>query len=190
METSPLASVSTLVARTEDDPLAWSRPTITFVSTCPKCSHERPQQGYTRRLLFNLLNRRCRIDAYCFDCNVCWPISESERHAISPQLSATPQSCASARSAWCSQRRKPRCANWRDHENPSERLPALRQALLTLRAIRRRYEIDRRSSDTRIRSVLVALSCADMLWISATIEALEKAIAAETLAGESGSAPD
>ncbi|HEY1874873.1 MAG TPA: hypothetical protein VGG67_10755 [Steroidobacteraceae bacterium] len=141
-------------------------------------------------MLLNLLNRRCKIDAYCFDCNVCWPISESERRAISPQLRATLQSCAGARSAWCSQRRKPRDANWRDHKNPSESLLALRQALLTLRAIRLRYEIDRRSSDTRIRSVLVALSCADMLWITATIEALEKAIAAGPLAGESGSASD
>jgi hypothetical protein len=189
MATSPLASVSTLVARKEDDALVWHRPTITFVSICPKCSHERPQQGYTRRMLLNLLNRRRKIDAYCFDCNVCWPISESERRAISPQLSAVLQSCAGARSTWCSQRRKPRDAKRRDHENPSAGLLALRQALLTLRAIRLRYEIDRRHSDTRMRSVLVALSCADMLWISATIEALEKAIAAGPLAG-SDSASD
>jgi hypothetical protein len=189
METSTLASVSTLVARKEDDPLVWNRPTITFVSTCPQCSHERPQQGYTRRMLFDLLNRRCKIDAYCFDCNVCWPISESERRAISPQLSPALQSCAGARSAWCSQRRRPRDAKRRDHENPSEGLLALRQALLTLRAIRLRYEIDRRHSDTRMPSVLVALSCADMLWISATIEALEETIAAGPLAG-SDSASD
>jgi len=134
-------------------------------------------------MLFNLLNRRCKIDAYCFDCNVCWPISESERRAISPQLSAALQSCVGARSAWCTQRRKPRDAKRRDHENPSQGLLALRQALLTLRAIRLRYEIDRRHSDTRMRSVLVALSCADMLWISATIEALEEALAAGPLAG-------
>ena len=53
----------------------------------------------------------------------------------------------------------------------------LQQALRTLRAIRLRYEIDRRNSDARLRSVLVALSCADMLWISAAIEALQEAIA-------------
>jgi hypothetical protein len=53
---------------------------------------------------------------------------------------------------------------------------SLRQALRTLRAIRLRYEIDRRNADARLRSVLVALSCADMLWISAAIEALQEAI--------------
>ena len=44
-----------------------------------------PQHGYTRRVLFNLVNTRRTIDAYCNDCNVCWPISESERRTISPQ---------------------------------------------------------------------------------------------------------
>jgi len=182
-ENNPIASVSTLVTRKEDDPRVWNRPKITFVSTCPKCGHERPQHGYTRRMLINLLNRRSKIDAYCFNCNVCWSISESERramsphlNAMSPQLNATVQTCGGARSAWCTQRRKPRSPDRRAHVNPSESRRALRQALLTLHAIRLRYEIDRKNSDTGFRSVLVALSCADMLWITATIEALEKAV--------------
>ena len=183
-ENSPVASVSTLVARKEDDPRLWNLPKITFVSTCPKCGHERPQHGYTRRMLINLLNRHSKIDAYCFNCNVCWSISESERRAMSPHLSAmsphlnaSVQTCGGARSAWCTQRRRPRSPDWRAQGNPSEGRRALRQALLTLHAIRLRYEIDRRNSDTSFRCVLVALSHADMLWITATIQALEKAVA-------------
>jgi ribosomal protein L32 len=83
--TSPLTSASKSGARKADDPPAGSRPKITFVSTCPKCGHERLQHGYTRRVLYNLLNTRRKIDAYCIVCNVCWPIGESERRAISPQ---------------------------------------------------------------------------------------------------------
>ena len=77
--TSPLATVSGTPARRAANPLLWSRAKIMFVSTCPKCGHERPQHGYSRRVLFSLLNKRLKIDAYCIDCNVCWPISESER---------------------------------------------------------------------------------------------------------------
>jgi hypothetical protein len=36
-------------------------------------------------VLFDLLKTRRKIDAYCIVCNVCWPISESERRTISPQ---------------------------------------------------------------------------------------------------------
>jgi len=49
---------------------------------CPKCGHRRLQHGYTRAILFNLLNTRRNIDAYCSVCNVCWPITESERRMI------------------------------------------------------------------------------------------------------------
>jgi hypothetical protein len=71
------------VARRPDDlPL---RNKIVFVSVCPKCGHPRLQHGYSRRILAKLLDMRRKIDAYCMDCNVCWPISESERRTISPQ---------------------------------------------------------------------------------------------------------
>jgi hypothetical protein len=65
----------------------------------------------------------------------------------------------------------------RDLRNLPASRANLQQALRTLRAIRLRYEIDRRKSDARIRSVLVALSCADMQWVTAAIETLEKTIA-------------
>jgi hypothetical protein len=52
----------------------------------------------------------------------------------------------------------------------------LEQALRTLRAIRQRYETESGASSGRKRSysVQVALNYSDMLWITATIEALEK----------------
>lgn len=175
--TKPLAPESTSLARREDDPPVWNRTRITFVSICPKCGHESSQHGYTRRILSELLNAGSKIDAYCIDCNVCWPISESERRAISPRLNARFQRCNGARSTWCSQRRRARDLNWRERRAPSRSQMSLRQAVRTLRAIRLRYEIDRRNADARLRSVLIALSCADMLWISAAIEALQEAIA-------------
>jgi len=76
-------SVSRSKTRGVENPPVWNRPKITFVSTCPKCGHSRLQHGYTRRTLFNLLSTRHKIDAYCSVCNVCWPISESERRVIS-----------------------------------------------------------------------------------------------------------
>jgi hypothetical protein len=50
------------------------------------------------------------------------------------------------------------------------------QALRTLRGIRQRYEAESKAGSGRMRSctVQVALGYADMLWISAAIEALEK----------------
>ena len=50
------------------------------------------------------------------------------------------------------------------------------QALRTLRAIRQRYETgsDAASGYTRSYTVQVALGYADMPWIAAAIEALEK----------------
>ena len=56
----------------------------------------------------------------------------------------------------------------------------LEQALRTLRAIRRRYETETKQAPGRVRShtVQVALGYADMLWITAAIEALEGASAA------------
>jgi hypothetical protein len=175
---SPLEPVTALVVRREDHALVRNRPMTTFVSTCPKCGHERLQHGYTRRILVNLLTRRSNIDAYCVNCNVCWPIPESDRRALSPQLILKLQACNGARSAWCSRRRMARDPSRRDSRKLPVSRASLQQALRTLRAIRLRYEIDRRKSDARIRSVLVALSCADMQWVTAAIETLETTIAA------------
>jgi len=81
--TNRLASVGRSKSVGPENPPVWHRPKIAFVSTCPKCGHGRLQHGYTRRTLFDLLSTRRNIDAYCSVCNVCWPISESERRVIS-----------------------------------------------------------------------------------------------------------
>ncbi len=56
---------------------------------------------------------------------------------------------------------------------------SLQQAVRTLRAIRQRYEIGRTVDSDYVRAyrVWVALGYADMFWITAAIEALEKAVA-------------
>ena len=80
--TNRFPSVGRLKTRRAENRPVWALRQITFVSTCPKCGHGRLQHGYTRRTLFSLLNAHRNIDAYCIVCNVCWPISETERHAI------------------------------------------------------------------------------------------------------------
>jgi len=64
---------------------------------------------------------------------------------------------------------------------PPESQVRLQQAVRTLRAIRQRYEMGRNVDSDYVRaySLQVALGYADMFWISAAIEALEKAIADE-----------
>jgi hypothetical protein len=59
---------------------------IPFVSRCPHCSHERVQDGYSRRVLLRLINTRCRIEAYCVACDEFWPISDAERLVIEAGL--------------------------------------------------------------------------------------------------------
>jgi len=167
------------VARREDEPPIWNRSRIAFASTCPKCGEERSQHGYTHRILLSLLNRRSNIDAYCIECNVCWPISEAERRVLAPQLNGRLQKCNDAPSAWCSQRRAPHDRNWRGARGLSDGQLSLQQALRILCGIRLRYAIDHGNSEVGVRSVLVTLSGADMLWINAAIEALRKAIAAD-----------
>jgi hypothetical protein len=62
--------------------------------------------------------------------------------------------------------------------DPPESQVTLQQALRTLRGIRRRYELERTAHPDARSNVHVALGDADMVWITATIEALEKPIAA------------
>ena len=169
--TSPLASVSGTQARRAANPLLWSRAKITFVSACPKCGHERPQHAYTRRFLSSLLNKRRNIDAYCIDCNVCWPISESERRT---QMDALVTLLPPARSGQQRESRKPNRRN-----DPQESRVTLQLALRTLRGFRQRYEMERTAHpEARLYSVHVALDDSDMVWITATIEALEKPVTA------------
>jgi hypothetical protein len=59
---------------------------------------------------------------------------------------------------------------------------SLQQALRTLRAVRERYEIAHSMHpDQRCLSVQVALGYADICWVTAAIEALEKAVATSSI---------
>jgi hypothetical protein len=81
--TGRLTSLSRARTRGSSDSAVWNRPKVAFTSTCPRCGRERLQHGYDRRTLFILLNTGRSINAYCGFCNVCWPIGESERQALS-----------------------------------------------------------------------------------------------------------
>ena len=73
---------------------------------------------------------------------------------------------------------------------PPESQVRLQQAVRTLRAIRQRYEMGRNVDSDYVRaySLQVALGYADMFWITAAIEALEKAIAEEAKPADSATA--
>jgi len=62
--------------------------------------------------------------------------------------------------------------------NPPKSQATLQHALRTLRGIRRRYEIERTAHPDALCNLHVALGDSDMNWIDATIEALERPIAA------------
>lgn len=61
--------------------------------------------------------------------------------------------------------------------NAAERVVSLERALRTLRAIRQRYEVGCRANrDARFYGVQVVVDRSDVAWITATIEALERAV--------------
>ena len=67
----------------------------------------------------------------------------------------------------------------RNDRNRSETHVSLLYALRTLHGIRQRYEKERTAHpDARSLTMQVALADSDMFWIAATIEALERPIAA------------
>ena len=71
-----------------------------------------------------------------------------------------------------------RSAHRDDNANPTESQVSLQQALTTLRAIRRRYATGREAHpEARFFSAQLALGSADMFWLTAAIEALEKSVA-------------
>jgi hypothetical protein len=68
--------------------------------------------------------------------------------------------------------------NRRSETKPSESQLGLQRALRTLRAVRQRYETGRNAHpDARSYSVNVAVDHGDLAWITAAIEAVEKALA-------------
>jgi hypothetical protein len=77
-----------------------------------------------------------------------------------------------------SQRLEPRDPNRHNETKPSESYVSLERALRTLRGVRQRYETGRNAHpDARSYSVHVVVDYGDVAWITAAIEAVEKAIA-------------
>jgi hypothetical protein len=77
------------------------------------------------------------------------------------------------------QRLEPRDPNGHNETKPSEIQMSLERALRTLRGVRQRYETGRNAHpDARSYSVHVVVDNGDVAWITAAIEAVQKAIAA------------
>jgi hypothetical protein len=55
---------------------------IVFVSTCPNCKREQPQDAFSVELLRRLLGYGHLIEAYCVTCDELWPISTRERYEL------------------------------------------------------------------------------------------------------------
>jgi hypothetical protein len=62
---------------------------VCFTATCPKCRHQRPQEGFTRRALLTSLRAGRLIEAYCVACEELWPIAAPERALLARELFAT-----------------------------------------------------------------------------------------------------
>jgi hypothetical protein len=61
---------------------------IVFVSTCPRCRREQPQDGLTIADLVRLLNGGYPIEAYCGPCDEFWPISLRKRIELGEVVAA------------------------------------------------------------------------------------------------------
>jgi hypothetical protein len=66
------------------------RGSVPFTSTCPKCSLQQVQQGFSRAALGRLLKGGYPIEGYCESCDEFWPISPTERVALAIELGPAP----------------------------------------------------------------------------------------------------
>ena len=61
---------------------------VFFTSTCPKCRHRRPQEGFVRHALKAALAKGYSIAAYCPTCGRLWSITAQERASLARELLA------------------------------------------------------------------------------------------------------
>lgn len=61
---------------------------IVFVSTCPSCRREQPQDAFTSADLLRLLSGGYPIEAYCVPCDLFWPIDLKERVELGEVVAA------------------------------------------------------------------------------------------------------
>jgi hypothetical protein len=60
---------------------------VLFTSTCPRCTRDQPQRGFSRAALERLFRRGYPVEAYCVMCDQFWAISVRERVALARLLS-------------------------------------------------------------------------------------------------------
>jgi hypothetical protein len=61
---------------------------IVFVSTCPSCKREQPQDAFSLADLLRLLDGGYPIEAYCVPCDGFWPIGLKERVQLGEAVAA------------------------------------------------------------------------------------------------------
>ena len=61
---------------------------IVFVSTCPSCRREQPQDAFSVADLLRLLNGGYPIEGYCVPCDEFWPIDLKERVELGEAVAA------------------------------------------------------------------------------------------------------
>ena len=61
---------------------------IVFVSTCPSCRREQPQDAFSVADLQRLLSGGYPIEAYCVPCDGFWAIDLKERVALGEAVAA------------------------------------------------------------------------------------------------------
>ena len=59
---------------------------LPFVSKCPGCTRDQPQNGFSRSALQRLLDGGYPIEAYCVICDEFWPVSLWQRLTLAERL--------------------------------------------------------------------------------------------------------
>lgn len=62
---------------------------IAFAATCPRCTHERIQDDYTRGTLLRSLELGLPVEGYCVVCDRRWIIATQERVAVAKAVVAS-----------------------------------------------------------------------------------------------------
>jgi len=62
--------------------------TIVFVSTCPSCGREQPQDAFSVADLMRLLSGGHPIEGYCVPCDEFWSIDLKERVELGEAVAA------------------------------------------------------------------------------------------------------
>jgi hypothetical protein len=62
---------------------------IAFAATCPRCTHKRIQDDYTRGTLLRSLELGLPIEGYCVVCDRRWIINKQERVAVTEKVVAS-----------------------------------------------------------------------------------------------------